>query len=158
MIETRKNDIGNRTWSIRVNPEARRDEKGAGGSGARSNTKNVAKATNLLKYPDGVHPFDLWIRMWLEQLLVFDAPCFYPVKSMTGDCFACGWFPGQPLRRFSISTASFLRRPIPAYQQIILGIPTSNLARPGVQRGDAEKVQPGARANLFIHPQNPRVD
>ena len=51
--------------------------------------------------------------------------------------------------------------PSPAYQQIILGIPTANLASQKARELSApmrDKWQAGSPSELFYHPKNPRVD
>ena len=82
-IETRKDQIVNRPWVIRVKPQP--GETKALQAKRQGSNQNVTRVTSLLRYPDGVHAWEIWIRMWLEQLAVFDAPCFYPVVSMTGE-------------------------------------------------------------------------
>ena len=160
MIETRKDQIVNRPWQIRVKvvpgelKSARLKREGS--------NSNVAKVTQIFKYPDGVHDFSLWIRMWLEELLVFDAPCIYPVRSMTGDLVPGG------LRLISGTTITPLldnsgftpAPPSPAYQQIILGIPTSNIAGQPPREFSAVNPnrKPGDLSELVYSPRNPRVN
>ena len=159
MIEKRKNDISNRTWSISVIPKPGETKKARVAQGA--NTANVAKATHLLKYPDGVHRFDLWVRMWAEQMLVFDAPTTYPMRSIGGDLLSLRLISGATITPLLDQDGFRPAPPSPAYQQIILGIPTANLASQKAREFSApmrDKWQAGSPSELFYHPKNPRVD
>ena len=159
MIEKRKNDISNRTWSIRVIPKPGETKKAR--VARETNTPNVAKATNLLKYPDGVHRFDLWVRMWAEQMLVFDAPTTYPMRSIGGDLLSLRLISGATITPLLDQDGFRPAPPSPAYQQIILGIPTANLASQKAREFSApmrDKWQAGSPSELFYHPKNPRVD
>ena len=150
-IETRKDQLVGRSWLVRVKPVP--GETKAAQSKRQSSSKNVALVTNFLKRPDGVHTFDIWFRMWLEQLLVFDAPCFYPVKSMTGECVAWRLVSGATITPLLDQYGFIPQPPDPAYQQIILGIPTSNLAAQGAAEPKKYTVD-----QLIYSPRNPRVD
>lgn len=155
-IETRKDQIVNRAWSVRVKakpgePKKQRLEREA-------NNPNVASITALLKCPDGVHSFDLWLRMWLEQLLVFDAPCIYPTRNMLGDVFQLRIISGATITPLLDEQGFTPLPPNPAYQQIILGIPTSNMtASPGAANSKG-RVQEYTADELIYSPRNPRVD
>ena len=160
MIETRKDQIVNRPWVIRV--KAQPGELKSARIKREASNADIAKVTEIFKYPDGVHDFSLWIRMWLEELLVFDAPTIYPVRSMSGE-----FIPGG-LRLISGATITPLldnsgftpAPPNPAYQQIILGIPTSNVAgqKPREFSAVNTKRQPGDLSELIYSPRNPRVN
>ena len=160
MIETRKDQIVNRPWVIRVKPQP--GELKSARLKRQMANKDVAAVTEIFKYPDGVHDFSLWIRMWLEELIVFDAPTIYPVRSLSGE-----FIPGG-LRLISGATITPLldnsgftpAPPSPAYQQIILGIPTSNVAgqKPREFSAVNTKRQPGDLSELIYSPRNPRVN
>ena len=150
-IETRKDQLVGRSWVVRIKPLP--GETKAAQAKRQSNSKNVALVTNFLKRPDGVHTFDIWFRMWLEQLLVFDAPCFYPVRSMTGECLSWRLISGATITPLVDNYGFVPQPPDPAYQQIILGIPTSNLAAQGAQQPKKYTVD-----QLIYSPRNPRVD
>ena len=150
-IETRKDQLIGRQWVVRVKPEP--GETKAAQAKRQGVNKNVALVTNFLKRPDGVHTFDIWFRMWLEQLLVFDAPCFYPVMSMTGECLAWRLVSGATITPLLDNYGFIPQGDSPAYQQIILGIPTSNLLASSAQKGREFKAN-----ELVYSPRNPRVD
>ena len=149
MIETRKDQIVNRPWVIRVKPQLGETKKTA--ADRQTKNPNIAKVTNLLRFPDGVHSFDLWIRMWLEQLLVFDAPCIYPIKSIGGDVLSLRLVSGATITPLLDQFGFVPEPPSPAYQQIILGIPTANVAATGTEKKYSVD-------ELIYSPRNPRVD
>lgn len=71
LIETRKDQVAALTWDVVVSgidedeePSAEQDDR-------------IAACKKFLKSPDGEHSFDEWLRMLLEDVLVFDAPCVY---------------------------------------------------------------------------------
>jgi Phage portal protein len=149
MIETRKDQIVNRPWVIRVKAQPGETKKDA--ANRQLKNPNVTKVTALLKFPDGVHSFDLWIRMWIEQLLVFDAPCIYPIKSLGGDVLSLRLVSGATITPLLDHSGFIPEPPSPAYQQIILGIPTANLAATGTEKKYSVD-------QLIYSPRNPRVD
>ena len=157
MIETRKDQIVNRPWQIRVKPKP--GEKKSERLKREAGNANVTALTQLLRYPDGTHSFDLWIRMWLEDLLVFDAPCISPMRSLSGDVLSLPLVSGSTITPLLDQYGRRPAPPSPAYQQIILGIPTSNLAetaRPFIAAGKGNK--PGDAQELVYSPRNPRVN
>jgi hypothetical protein len=153
MIETRKDQIVNRPWTIRVKPVESETNKQRVARGASN--PNVAKATEILKRPDGIRPFPLWLRMWLDQLLVFDAPCIYPARNVLGDVMDGGLriISGATITPLVDEQGCIPRPPNPAYQQIILGLPSSNLM--GIS---AAKGKEYTAAQLIYSPRNPRCD
>ena len=160
MIETRKDQVVNRPWVIRAKPQP--GELKSARLKRESSNKNIPLVTNLLKYPDGIHDFSVWIRMWMEELLVFDAPCIFPIRSLTGELVPGG------LRLVSGTTITPLvdnsgftpAPPSPAYQQVILGIPTSNIAgqKPREFSAVNGKWKNGDLSELIYSPRNPRVN
>ena len=151
LIETRKDQIVNRPWTIRV--KARPGEQKAARLKRESSNQDVTAVTALLRKPDGVHSFPIWLRMWLEQLLVFDAPCIYLVKNMLGETMALRLISGATITPLLDQQGFTPRPPDPAYQQIILGIPTGNLAGMTGKEGQKFTVD-----QLIYSPRNPRVD
>jgi hypothetical protein len=149
MIETRKDQVVNRPWAIRVKAQPGETKKAAADRNLKN--ANVAKVTSLLKFPDGVHSFDLWIRMWLEELLVFDAPTIYPMKSIGGDVLSLRLVSGATITPLLDQFGFIPQPPSPAYQQIILGIPTANVAASAAEKKYSVD-------QLIYSPRNPRVN
>lgn len=160
MIETRKDQVVNRPWVIRVKGKA--GEKKKDRMARELTDPDVAFFTSMLAKPDGVHTFDLWVRMWLEQLLVFDAPCIYPVRNVLGDLINPAPGVAGGFRLISGATITPMvdaqgfrpMPPNPAYQQIILGSPVGNLTA----QGGAAKGNEFTADQLVYSPRNPRVD
>jgi hypothetical protein len=153
MIETRKDQVVNREWVIRVKPLPGETNKQRLAREAKNT--NVKKVTDLLQFPDGVHSFPLWLRMWLEQLLVFDAPCIYPVRNVLGDVMGLRVISGSTITPLVDEQGFVPAPPSPAYQQVILGIPASNLTAPG---GDKQTKRDLTTDQLIYSPRNPRCD
>ncbi len=112
-IETRKDQMAGQHWKIRG-----REKDDDGGDDARAFEQWMRK-------PDGVHTFQQWMRMLLEDHFVIDAPALYfsvmggrplfePVDGATLKLLIMGDDGRTPLP------------PLPAYQQIIKGIPAQN--------------------------------
>ena len=158
MIETRKDQVVNRPWVIRVKPQP--GELKAARLKREASNPNIAKVTKLLLFPDGVHDFSIWIRMWLEELLVFDAPTIFPVRSLTGDVLGLRLVSGTTITPLLDSSGFTPAPPSPAYQQIILGIPTQNVAGQAPREFSAvnTKWKVGDLSELIYSPRNPRVN
>jgi len=150
MIERRKNQIVNRPWQIRVKPKPGEHNKDR--LKREASTSAVAEITKLFQFPDGVHTFDKWIRMWLEQLYVFDAPCIYPVRNRLGEVMALRIISGATITPLVDAQGFTPLPPNPAYQQIILGVPVGDLT------GNAQNVKQYTVNELIYSPKNPRVD
>lgn len=162
MIETRKDQVVNRPWAFRVKPKPGETKKQR--LAREASDPDIPFLTEFWARPDGVHRFDIWIRMFLEQLLVFDAPCIYPVRNVLGDIIPSQLGVNGGFRLISGTTITPLvdaqgfrpAPPWPAYQQIILGSPTDTLAAAKVA-GKQDKREFTAD-QLIYAPRNPRVD
>lgn len=155
MIETMKDKIVTRPWSIRVKPLP--GEKKKERLAREAKNTNVAAVTKLLKFPDGHYPFELWMRMWLEQMEVFDAPAVCPVRNLLGDVIGLRVISGATITPLVDEQGFVPQPPNPAYQQIILGVPTGNLT--AAQRMLAEQSKRSLTTDQLIYwPRNPRVD
>ena len=160
MIEKRKNEICSRPWAIRVKPVPGETKKQR--IQREATNPNVKRLTQLMLYPDGANRFALWIRMWAEQMLVFDAPTLFPLRAMDGNLLALRVISGATITPLLDNNGFRPMPPSPAYQQIILGIPTANVAGPKPKQEftapAGTKWKPGDPSELFYHPRNPRCD
>lgn len=152
MIETRKNQVANRAWTIRVKTVPGETKKQR--LQRNASDQDVAAVTQLLMQPDGHHSFRLWMKMWMEQLLVYDAPAVYPVRNLMGDVMGFRVISGSTITPLVDEQGFIPQPPSPAYQQIILGIPTSNLT--AVATKDKPKLL--TADELIYFPYNPRVN
>lgn len=111
-IETRKDQIERLNWEIkpRSGRRARKDAE-----------PRIAKVQRFLKRPDGVHRFETWLRMLMEDLLVLDAPAVERRRNRGGDLIALELVPGDTLKLLVDDTGRRPAPPLPAYQQIIKG-------------------------------------
>lgn len=150
MIETRKDQVVNRPWVIRVKPQPGEKKKDLATRNA--NNPNIAKITQFLEKPDGVHAFPLWLRMWLEEMLALDAATIYPVRNLLNEPFRLRVIAGDTITPLVDQYGCVPGPPAPAYQQIILGLPTANLA------AGQEKPQQFTADQLIYSPRNPRAN
>lgn len=111
IIETRKDQLVKFKWSIgpideEVDPDGRSEEM-----------------TKFFKFPDKRHNWQTWLRSLVEEMLVTDAACLYPIRTRGGDLNALELMDGTTLK---IVIDSSGRQPLPpgvAYQQVLKGIP-----------------------------------
>lgn len=118
LIETRKDQLEALEWTIRPKRRAGEDVVESDSDMDR----RIEQSLVFFEKPDGIQPFAVWLRLLLEDLLVFDAPTLY----MNTD---------NPLAwRFQIISGKTIKRligldgrtpepPVPAYQQKIKGLP-----------------------------------
>ena len=67
--------------------------------------------------------------MLIEDLLVLDAPCIYPRKTIGGELYALEPVDGSTIKRLLDDTGRTPLPPEPAYQQILHGVPANNYMR-----------------------------
>jgi hypothetical protein len=98
--------------------------------------------------------------MWAEQMLVFDAPTVFPLRALDGKPLALRVIAGQTITPLVDQYGFRPAAPSPAFQQIILGVPTANLtgAKAIEYSAPSKAWKPGDPSELFYHPKNPRVD
>jgi hypothetical protein len=112
-IETRKDQMSGQRWQVKG-----RAEGNDGGAKAR-------KFEEWMRRPDGIHTFQQWMRMIMEDHFVIDAPALYFSVLRGRPLF-------EPMDGATLKlliTAKDGRTPLPpfpAYQQIIKGMPSQN--------------------------------
>jgi hypothetical protein len=130
-IETRKDQMSRLQWSVKPLDE----EKDA------VDDPRCKELTEKLRFPDGEHDWDTWMRMLLEEMLVIDAATIYPRKTLGGDLFSIELIDGSTIKRVINADGRTPMPPDPAYQQILKGIPAVDYTRD----------------ELLYVPRNPRV-
>lgn len=116
LIETRKDQMVKIRWAIKpIDP----DQKIDGDS-------RIAELQSLFRIPDGINPWQKWLRMLLEEMLVTDAATVYPRLTRGGDLFSLELMDGATIKRVIGDDGRTPLPPDPAYQQILKGIPTSD--------------------------------
>lgn len=115
-IETRKDQFGGLKFKIQHEDESK----------DVSDDPDVKKITAQLRFPDNRNPWQQWLRMLVEEVLVTDSATIYPRLTMGGDLWGLDLMDGASIKPLIDATG---RRPIPpepAYQQWLKGIPTSD--------------------------------
>lgn len=124
IIERRKDQLAKLSWTIQKRDIASTSKKE---SAARDNRIDTIIA--FLRNPDKEHTWDDWLRMLIEDLLVLDAPCIYPRKTIGGELYALEPVDGSTIKRLLDDTGRTPLPPEPAYQQILHGVPANNYTR-----------------------------
>ncbi len=131
VIETRKDQISKMDWT--VSPVApsnlRKTENGKRKTASPEAERQAREATALLKRPDGMHSFNAWMRMLLEDMLVIDAATLYPRLTRGGGLYALEVVDGATIRPIIDEGGRTPLPPAPAYQQIIKGLPATDYTR-----------------------------
>jgi hypothetical protein len=102
-------------------------------------TPDIERIKHFWDCPDGVHDFDSWLAIVLEEILVTDALTFYPNRS--DHEFALEVVDGTTIRPLIDFHGRIPKHPAPAYVQVLHGVPTSYYSQEG----------------LMYFPRNPRV-
>lgn len=121
-IETRKDQLARLSWEIR----RRRDK-------SRQDSR-IEKIEDHLQYPDRENPFDTWLRMLCEDLLVIDAPVIFPRLTRGGEPYALELIDGATIVRRIDDKGRTPQPEAPyphniAYQQVIKGMVAADFTR-----------------------------
>lgn len=140
VIETRKDQIKKVQWrfGLKVTP-------GDAPGSIRKKSQNdprVQKIETFFKFPDGFHDWETWLGMWIEDVLVTDAPAFRIDKNRGGDVTALVQVTGETIHPLRAPDGTVPKAPEAAYQQILKGMVASNLTT----------------EELLYWPRNPRVN
>lgn len=109
-IETRKDQMAAQRWQIQA-----RDDNDDGGPTARA-------IEAIFKRPDGIHSFDQWIRMILEDHMVIDSVCVYP-RGIGSSRPVLDLIDGSTIKILVDANGRTPLPPLPAYQQNLHGMP-----------------------------------
>lgn len=88
-------------------------------------TEGVKDIEAFIESPDGFLDFDAWVNALMEEILVIDAPCFHPVFDRAGRFQALELVAGDTIGPLLDARGRIPKPPIPAYRQIIKGLPLS---------------------------------
>ncbi len=117
VIETRKDQFEALDWTVQpIDKKAKRDDR-------------CKAAQEFLMSPDKEHTWETWLRMWLEDLFVIDAPTIYPRMTRGGQLYALDLMDGATIKRLIDVTGRTPAPPSPAYQQILKGLPAVDYSR-----------------------------
>jgi hypothetical protein len=84
------------------------------------------KIQAFLERPDVEHDWDDWLRMWLEEVFVTDAPAIYPRKTKGGELYGLELIDGSTIKRILNADGRTPLPPDPAYAQVLKGITAAN--------------------------------
>jgi hypothetical protein len=144
-IETRKDQIEALEWSIKP----RNEKNPKAGFEARIET-----LTEFWRKPDGYHRFATWLRQFLEDMLVIDAPTMELRRNRIGDIIGIDYIDGATIKVLIDETGRRPLWPAPAYEQVIHGRPWV-LAEEGRVSTGAEGT-PLWDSQILYMPRNPR--
>lgn len=120
-IETRKDQVERHEWTVRPRAD------GFGRGRPHDADARVRAVTKLLRKPDGVTSFATWLRLLLEDLLTLDAPVIEVRRTRGGQVVAFDVVPGDTIKLLVDETGRRPLAPLPAYQQVIKGLPWADL-------------------------------
>lgn len=115
-IETRKDQMEALVWNFV--PIDKKD---------KSQDANIKTVKELFRRPDKFLPFRRWLRMMLEDVLVVDAPAIYIRRTRGQGIYSFDLIDGATIKRNLDSSGRTPAPPLPAYQQILYGIPAIDL-------------------------------
>ncbi len=148
MIERVKDKVNAQDWSIGM-----RDEK-------LPRDATCDEIEDFFQYPDKLHPWDDWLRMLLEQVIVYDAPAVWLRPTRGGELYSLEIIDGA-LVSPKIMADGRLPPPEygPAYQQVLKGLPAVDYIQP-VPTGSPIPLDPTGQPfpELYYRPRNIRVD
>lgn len=124
VIETRKDQMAGLGWNVRVKAEPGEDARRVKATDDQKN--RIKMITEFLQSPDKEMSFEQWVRAFLEDHFVIDAPTIYRRPTRGGKLYALELIDGATIAPKLSATG---RRPLPpdvAYQQILKGIPAVN--------------------------------
>jgi hypothetical protein len=130
IIETRKDQLARLEWNVR----SREGRHGA-------SDPRIRRIEAFWARPDGATNWDAWLRTVLEDLFVIDAPALWCERSRAGYLLKLHPIDGASLKRVIDDWGRTPAPPLPAYQQVLHGLPAVNYT---------------AR-DILYRPRNPRV-
>lgn len=89
----------------------------------------IDQVVDFLDSPDGVHDYDQWLNILLEEMLSIDALTLWPERTIGGQLLAVEPVAGDTIRPLLDFRGRIPAPPTPAYLQILHGLPTSYFAR-----------------------------
>lgn len=115
VIETRKDQLSKMTFKIAPKEKPKTKD-------AKLDARAVA-VQEFLQSPDGENDWDTWSRMLLEEMFVTDAATIYPWMTNGGNPYRFELVDGATIKRVLDIRGRTPAAPMPAYQQVLKGIP-----------------------------------
>lgn len=127
-IETRKDTICTLDWTIRKRGTRIVEDQDAVAAEIETFLRHPERVQN----EDGDVHFSLrwedWLRMWLDDLVVIDAPAIWYRRTLGGDLFSLDILDGASVKRVLSVDGRPPAPPHPAYQQVLYGSIGGNYA------------------------------
>jgi hypothetical protein len=139
VIETRKDQIKKVNWRFGL-----KSGPGEAPSQVKERSENdprVKQVEEFFMFPDRQHDWETWLGMWVEDMLVTDAPAFRVDRNRAGGLYALTQIAGETIKPVLAPDGTIPMAPETAYQQIIKGMVLAELTT----------------EQLLYWPRNPRV-
>ena len=120
VIETRKDQMEKLKWTIRPKIMAN------GVATTKADDPVIQELTDFFERPDGRNDWGAWLRSLLEDLFVIDAPTLYRHETKGGKLIGLEQIDGATIKRVIDDWGRTPQAPVPAYQQILKGLPAVN--------------------------------
>lgn len=148
-VKNAMNDVKGEVLGFGWDVKAKDDE-------SQSQTSAIATVKDWLRRPDGVHDFQAWLCMLMDEQLVIDALSLYRQRTVSGDPYALVILDGSTIKPLVDFHGIPPAPPFPAYQQVGWGHVESEFTRPW---HDAKPFQPDGtqKAELIYKPMFPRT-
>lgn len=116
VIETRKDQMVKMRWCVKpVDDKVKTKDD-----------PRIKEVQNMLRMPDGVNPWQMWLRMLLEEMFVTDAAALYPVFSQGDELLHLDLIDGATIKPLLGEDGRIPKPPSPAYQQVLKGVPAAD--------------------------------
>lgn len=125
IIETQLDRLCSRKFEVRAK-KSPTDKSNKGWKERNAKDPNVKALNDFLAYPDGLHPFPTWLRMWVEDMLVLDAVALYMERDKKGKIASVHPIWGGTINRMLTDQGITAPPPQVAYQQVVYGTPVCN--------------------------------
>lgn len=125
IIETQLDRLCSRKFEVRAK-KSPNDKSNRGWKERNAADPNVRALNEFLEYPDGIHPFPVWARMWVEDMLVLDAAALYLERDQKGKIASAHPLWGGTINRMLTDQGITPPPPSVAYQQVVYGSPACN--------------------------------
>lgn len=113
IINSRKDQVESREWVI----------KPVDGEDVDEDDPRIKEMTEFWKKPDKINTFDQWLRPWLDDLFVIDAPTLYVQRNRIGGIYGVQNMDGSKVKILIDAMGRTPMPPNPAYQMILKGVP-----------------------------------
>lgn len=118
IVNSQKDNLAGQKWSIKFREGSKAEQR----KKAETDTR-IKELTEFFRKPDRVNPWDTWLRMWLEDLFVIDAPSLYVRRNNVGGLYGLEVMDGGTIALNIDENGRRPQPPSPAYKQILKGVP-----------------------------------